>query len=590
MKKNLCELISRNRVVVKILSAFLISVSLTFWLNMSRTQNYLLFLLIFVAVMFIVHYAENYYNRRRLKFSLWYSIPFGIMFWLGHRLSYGGMILEGVSWGDIPLTMLLIGLFTMMGICVFGFIDQRSFRPEKKLNRKNKWWVYAAVILLCYLPIFLVFFPGLVSNDSAVQIKQAIGEDAWSNWHPVLHTLFVAIPVNIGRAVFGDLTAGIALSTIMQMVILSMIYGYVVHWVINLTHKPWIGYVLLGFFALCPIVSGYAVTMWKDVLFSAVFLLLFVKIVDLILIKNRHETIRAIDLWSILLLTILAGLLRNGGVLVVMGIMIGLIIYYKQSWKTIILCFGGIVGLILMVQGPIFRAFNIAKSPMMESLSVPAQQIGYVVNNYELEVEDKDILSKYANIQCLSEKYETMNADPAKNCFNYHAVEDDKMGFLLLWGKMLPKYLKGYIWSYLLQMNAYWDTETESWVLELEHSHDPVWLKAEYVDMSLLGDGIKDTVTRFFGWFIHSIWFSYLGSVGILFWGVYFAVVVFLYMKQYHFLVPMSGLVVYMISLLVASPVSWIFRYVFSLLLIMPVLLILCFMNNNNDKVKKGKR
>lgn len=576
----------KHCVIYEGVGAFLITVCALHLFGETRTHDYLLMILVFAGVFSIIRCAVSNYNKRRMGFSLVYSIPFGLALWLGQKVDYQSMDFKNFGLSDVPLMIALIILVTLISICMLGFIDKKSYNLVKRKNDKDKkWWVYTLIIVICWLPLFLCFFPGLISNDSAVQLRQAIGEGEWSNWHPVLHTLFIAIPVNAGMGLFGgDLTAGIACSTIMQMTILSVIFGYVTEWVMKLTQKKWIGYLLLMFFAAYPIVSCYAVTMWKDVLFSAVFLLLFIKIYDLVRQKKRGELLRFGDLWLIVLLTLFTGFLRNGGLLIVIMLLIVMWIYYKESWRIVLAGFGGVIIIMMVVQGSVYRALGIFSSPMMESLSVPAQQFAYIAGSGGMDDELSGELSKYANVDCLANNYSPSNADYAKNCFYYEVVEDKKVDFLLLWAKTLPWHLADYTRSYVLHSYGYWYIGASSWVLDIVHSHSEEWLKKDYKDISLLGSETKDLVAKVEEGSLTIVWFGWLGNVGVLFWGVCYAVFVFMYQKKYALLVPISAILIYMLSLLIASPVSWIFRYVYPLLLIMPIIMIICFINDKNLK------
>lgn len=569
--------------------AFLMTVGAVQILGKTKSAEFLLVGLVFIAMLAVIHVGFGSYSKRRLRYSLFYCVPFAVAFLLGQKVVYETAEIKGLSLLDLLLLVILVAISTLVSMSVLKFIEEKSYslgREESK-KKKARWLVNAAVILACWLPIFLVFFPGLISTDSAVQIHQAIGEGEWSNWHPVLHTAFVAIPMNIGMNIFGDLTAGIAFSTIVQMLLLSGIFGYVVQWVMDLTSRKWIGYALLAFFALCPTVACYAVTMWKDVMFSAVFMLLIVKLYDFIRLKSRCDEVRMRDLWVILLLTLLVGFLRNGGVLIAVGFGVAMLIYYKNARKIMALSFGAIVAVMLTIRGPIYKALNIAKSPFMESMSIPAQQFGYIARNDGLDESTKKELSKYADIECLREKYEAMNADPAKNCFNYEAVEEDKVGLLMLWAKTLPGHLPDYVESYLMQTHAYWYIQGDVWVLDFGHARGEPWLMAEYTDVSLLGNDAKEIITKVENGLVNASWFGWMNSVGVLFWGIWFVLMVFLYQKRYALMIPMTGVCIYMASLLVASPVSYIFRYVYSLMLILPILLIICFIK---DKKTRGRK
>lgn len=578
--------VAKNQKLCEIVAAFLMTAAISYMLGITRSKEYFLALLIFVAILTVVRVGVKNYDKRRLKFSLWFAVPFGAALWFGGKLTLNSIEIAPVGVLDIPVIVALIVIFTFMMMSVLAFIDAKRFTPKKSAVLKNKkWWIFSLIIFLCWMPLFLVFFPGVVSVDSAVQIKQAIGEGVMSNWHPVLHTLLIAAPVNLGILISGDLTMGIALYTLMQMIILSIIFGYAVKWAMGKTQKNWVGYVMFAFFALCPVVACYAVTMWKDVLFSAVFMLMVMKIYDLLETRKRTDKISFKELLVVLALVFLVAFLRNGGVLVVVTLGVALLIYYKASRKMVGISFVVVTVLIMVVQGPIYKAFNISGSPFMESMSVPAQQIGYVTQLDELTEEEREKLEVYGDVEKLAESYTPMNADPAKTSFDYGKVEEDKVGFLKTWAELLTGHFGDFVKAYILQMHSYWYVQGDAWVLDFGHTHEELWLKTEYTDRSLLGEGTLELVQKAENGLATAVWSGWINNVGVLFWLMVVFVVVFLYQKRYYMLVPMVGIIIYMVSLLMASPVSWIFRYVYALLLATPILIVICFI-----KPKKGEK
>jgi len=544
------------------------------------SKEYLLALIIFIAMLALVRKSKHFFSTRRMKFSLWFAIPFAVALWFGQKVVCQSIELREFTFLDLPLILCLIVVFSLMTICVFGFIDSKSFIiKNKRMVNKKRWLIMAGIIFACYLPLFLSFFPGIVSVDSVVQIRQAIGEtEQWSNWHPVLHTAFMALPINIGFNMFGDLTAGIAMATLVQMIILSLIFGYVCDWAIRKTGKIWVGYAFMVFFALCPVVAHYAITLWKDVLFSAIFMLLVIEIYELIIKKKRDEKLSIKDLWKVFACVVLVVFLRNGGVLIMIALCVALLVYYRLARKIISCLMVTGVAIIFLIQGPVYGALGIIDSPFMESMSVPAQQMGYVAYTGELSDEEKNALSKYADVDKLAVNYSPMNADPAKNSFDYNSVNEDKIGFLKVWAEILMKHFLQYVKAYVLHTCSYWYPQGETWALDFDHVHDDFWLEEKYQDVALLGGPIKDVAHKIEAGLTASSWLGWMANVGVMFWGILFMLVIFVYQKKYYMLVPLICVLTYMVLLLVASPIPWIFRYVYSLLLILPVLITISFL------------
>ena len=98
-----------------------------------------------------------------------------------------------------------------------------KFDNTKIISKKSKWFndnkrsfiIAFLIIFLAWLPYFLNYYPGELSPDSMVQIYQSIFGTQLTNHHPVLHTLLIAIPLNIGQAL-GSYTVGVAVFSILQ--------------------------------------------------------------------------------------------------------------------------------------------------------------------------------------------------------------------------------------------------------------------------------------------------------------------------------------------------------------------------------------
>ena len=80
--------------------------------------------------------------------------------------------------------------------------------------------VYAfCVILVCYVPMFLIAFPGAFGYDVPFQLEQVF-TGAYSSHHPLLHTLIMGGCVRLGHAL-GRINLGAALYTALQIVSLA---------------------------------------------------------------------------------------------------------------------------------------------------------------------------------------------------------------------------------------------------------------------------------------------------------------------------------------------------------------------------------
>lgn len=110
---------------------------------------------------------------------------------------------------------------------------------------------YTAVILLCWLPVFLAYYPAVFAYDAEGQLYQVMAHD-YSTHHPLIHTLFLGAFFKLGEKLPGTYSSGMALHSIVQMFLMAMILGYVLT-VLYRERTSWVMRILL--LLLC-IVSG----------------------------------------------------------------------------------------------------------------------------------------------------------------------------------------------------------------------------------------------------------------------------------------------------------------------------------------------
>lgn len=136
----------------------------------------------------------------------------------------------------------------------------------------NVRWKAMFVMLACWIPYFLVYYPGFILGDSCSSIHQALGEYGLKNHHPIIYTLFIRICLNIGK-IFGDLTLGCAIYTILQMLYVSYALGVSIEFLLHKGINRKIGIAITLFFGLTPFYAQVSISMWKDPIFSATVLL-----------------------------------------------------------------------------------------------------------------------------------------------------------------------------------------------------------------------------------------------------------------------------------------------------------------------------
>ena len=79
---------------------------------------------------------------------------------------------------------------------------EESIKEKKKHKYiDNKFLIYFLIIIICYIPIMMAFFPVISNYDGAHQIKQYV-RGFMDTRNPILHTLILSMFYLGGDKVF----------------------------------------------------------------------------------------------------------------------------------------------------------------------------------------------------------------------------------------------------------------------------------------------------------------------------------------------------------------------------------------------------
>ena len=181
-----------------------------------------------------------------------------------------GVQAQGHGPVDIPHALLVAAALFIPAYELLAFLLRAS---SKTANADAKPF-YAGraflFILACYVPMFLVAFPGSFAYDVPFQLRQVFTGE-YSTHHPLLHTLLMGGCVKLGQAL-GSINLGAALYTLIQMTLLAGCFAATCASIARSCSKKAARRSAL-FFALYPLHMFMAVNATKDVLFSGLFAL-----------------------------------------------------------------------------------------------------------------------------------------------------------------------------------------------------------------------------------------------------------------------------------------------------------------------------
>ncbi len=505
--------------------------------------------------------------------------------------------------------------------------EAASGKPTKTRRHRmwRTWLFYSLLIFLCWLPIFLAYYPSVFAYDAEGQLYQVIAKD-YSTHHPLLHTLFLGAFFRLGGAV-GSYQTGMAVHSVVQMILMAAAFGWAISRLYERGTPRWVRVLLLLFYGLFPANSILALSTTKDVLFAALVLVVTLKGYCLAEGCSRKSSVADADGSSCnaakddrgsaavyVLLAVLMLLFRNNAVyaFVVSVPVIYFALgkgnrpaerrkqlagtvggtqeqegeaYHTESGRSArkrYLCTALLVLVLFCIGAFLLKAVTHAQSGSpRELLSVPLQQMARVRVEAEEQLDPamRQELDKYIPKEWVFAAYDPHLADPVKN---RAVIHDDPKGLIKTWVRLGLRFPTIYADAFLdnsLGMWYLWDTShaqvygigTESGFGWLSTDNRTMPAGCEIVEKSFL-PGLRAFMERI----VSDNSYQKLPIVRLLFapalywWLLWLCLVAALYRKRGREALPMVFLITYYLTLLLSPTV--IVRYLYPLVVTVPVI------------------
>lgn len=543
------------------------------------------FILACAVISLLVKYLSFKFPSEKLAravFSIG-SILFGIFSCAGH---YG--VFESIA---MPLTHpLKFALLSVLSICswtilfsitlnVFHFVTVRINlindhvqEGEDGLGHSSiVWGISFFVCMICYLPYLLTYYPGVIEYDSWIQIRQVFGE-AYSNHHPWLHTMLIKAVYNVGIALFHSENRAIALYSLCSMGMLSAAFATAIVYLYKRRVKACWLILILSISALSPINGIYSITMWKDIPFASTVLFFIILLCQLE--DNSKQQKRSALYWGLfVLVSFLMCFFRSNGLYVFM-LMIPVMLYiFRRQKKPLIYSVVLVIVMAIIYKGPVFEYFEVANADLIESLSIPAQQIAAVIS-YDGNIEENDLnlLGEIIDIDKVTDAY--LSSQPCSDAIKDLVRETDNQQyisnhigeFLSLWLKLGFNNKYYYIKAYIDETKGFWYHKTTGggmWATHLFDAVEGLGIKRQ----CMLPDSIADVIPNLLNW--NKVHFSKYYSCGLYIYILIFCFIESLRQKKekWYTTIPLLGI---WLTLLIATPYFSNIRYIYAIHVALP--------------------
>ena len=594
---------------IKIISKFktifliIISIFVTFSVNMnmdytipvseSFSGNSLFLVIIFILIYWLLKKFLEVKNKRMIVCCAILAILFAGFETVGKSLD-AYLNLDGILYNSTALKKSIIYwlgyailIFAILGN-IFSILDKKKILDKTYkwfTNNKRSFLLTWGIIFVAWIPYFINYYPGVTTPDSAWQIYQGLGLNVFTNHQPIFHTLLIGIPMNIGK-LLGNYNTGVAIYSLCQMIITSGIFSFAIYYMAKRNVDIRVRALALIFYVFYPVNGMYSITMWKDIPF-AVAMLIFTIMLTEIAINREHFMKSKLKTVLLIISMILVILLRNNGIYVILGVIPFMFIFAFKNYKKLIVVSFIVIAFYILWKGPIFSILNVEDGLPREALSIPLQQFARMSKNESLTDEEKAEIYKYLPVDNLADLYKPKISDNVKKNFNDKLFEEDKIGFLKLWGELCFKYPRTAVESFLCNSYGYWYPEFGNWVaartayVKEQEGEADLELKITPIANLELAKKYDSLIDR------RDIPLSsMLYSIGFAFWVVMIMLMYAIYKKEYRKMLIYIPIIVLWATCL-ASPVSGEFRYIYSMFTALPIFIGIHFMKDNKSVNKE---
>lgn len=358
---------------------------------------------------------------------------------------------------------------------LYSFFDRRSILASPETGKRSRPALFFAALvilsLFIWLPYFLAFYPGILTNDSLNQLYQAVGLSDYNNNHPWIHTMLIHLCYRLGMALFGSEQKAVALYTLIQMVFLACVYCYSLLVFYRECVSRWILLLLFCFYTLLPVNALPVVYMDKNGYFSAFVLLYIVLVWKMARHHSQGQAVRWYDWLGFVIVGFLVSIFRSNGYYAFLLSIPFTLYFFRKVWKKAGACLLAVVACVMLYKGPVLRSFGVEGTDFIESLSIPLQQVARVVTvkgTDALSKDEYDLLDTILNVDSVGEIYFERISDPIKNAIRakgnkeYLRANMEKYTrlYLSLGFRNFPVYLDAYI----LQTQGFYAPEITYWV------------------------------------------------------------------------------------------------------------------------------
>lgn len=365
--------------------------------------------------------------------------------------------LDLTVWQIAGLFTLWAVIYTLALMVVYVLISRLPIRERGResifARVSGNFFVVFLLLLACWIPVWLAFWPGLFSADSITQFYSYYNRDH-SSHHPLLHTLLLGSLMVLGIDLHPEAHAtwGLAIYCGVQMVLVAGCVSYAVVWLRRRGAPTWLRVAVTLLFMLNPFYAPWNFNSQKDVLFGVLVLVFCLQLADQW--RFGLKPLRAV---GFVLIAVLMMLFRNNGIYALALVLPFVIWWAKGRRIRVTALVAGSMALYLAVNAGLAYMLYASEGSVVEMLSVPLQQIARTLKEEPeaIEVDEEGLIDLLYEGGNPADVYSEIISDPVKWSISYDLLDEHLPELLSLWIKMGAGHLDTYVEAFVEQNLPY---------------------------------------------------------------------------------------------------------------------------------------
>ena len=545
-------------------------------------------LIVFGGFFAALYYINAHFEKRDLVIAIFPAVILAVCQRIGAEFS----VTKGIDFGNVALYLSIVAVALIFWIlisymlhfsnCVLEKLEHADTKLSRIFKGKAVFWLFFAVIVICWIPAYLAVYPGVYSYDAVPKVLQVFGGEGITAHFPVLHTLLLNGCIGLGKVLFDSYNVGVLIYSTVSGVFMAAGFSYVLNWMWGKHISKVIVILGLLFLALNPVVQIMVFTTTHDTIFAGFLLLLFKDLIDAVSSPTEFFGKKSRIFWLVVD-ALLMCLFRNQGIYILV-IMIPFLVWAVPRYR--IKMFGAIVLAVVLtkvITGPLYGAFKIEAANPREALCVPIQQIARVafLDPEAITPEEYEIVYRYIPEENLK-RYIPETVDLVKEGFYSETFREDPMSFFKVWLSIGSRNLGTYIDSFLWGSYGYfYMEESPCWYhyILYDNAHDSIDI------LNIARDTKFETYDKYLRAVSYDMLLDKIPVISIVaneafpFWLMVIAAAFVLRRKKYRFLCAMLLPLGYWGTLLLGPVI--VVRYAFPLIVLVPLLAGICFQKDD---------